>query len=264
MTARSQWQSRIMTRDWGCADSVHLNRVVSPRPPWLFPELDHLQESVKRVVLIPALALTQCLRFISGRTQNKRPGKWNAWAEKQNTMRSTWIDWNEPASTKPGQARGWRGEKGSRQSSEGLICLAQWETPPELGKRSGPWLVPDSHAFHSSPSHYRQITTATSINSLIGSVKQAETCGGGTSELNSKRRPPRCLHQRTRSTLKVSIIMQVEKTIGKYQAKTIQSLRTSALGLWVCFAINLRSILAGLIMRAAVIPQDKFPQKRKP
>lgn len=142
--------------------------------------------------------------------------------------------------------------------------------PREPGKRSGPWLVPDSpeknqtHAFHSSPSHYRQITTATSINSLIGSVKQAATSGGGTSALNSKRRPPRCLNQRTRSTLKVSIIMQVEKTMGKYQAKTIQSLHTSALGLWVCFAISLRSILAGLIMRAAVIPQDKFPQKRKP
>lgn len=145
------------------------------------------------------------------------------------------------------------------------------EKPPlEPGKRSGPWLVPDSpeknqtHAFHSSPSHYRQITTATSMNSLIGSVKQAETSGGGPSELNSKRRPPRCLNQRTRSTLKVSIMMQVEKTMGEYQAKTIQSLRTSALGLWVCFAISLRSILAGLIMRAAVIPQDKFPQKRKP
>lgn len=177
--------------------------------------------------------------------------------------RSTWIDWNEPG-------QGLAGRERVPSKLRGPDLPRSMRNPPEPGKRSGTWLVPDSpeknqtHAFHSSPSHYRHIATATSINSLIGSVKQAETSGGGTSELNSKRRPPRCLNQRTRSALKVSIIMQVEKTMGEHQAKTIQSLRTSALGLWVCFAISLRSILAGLIMRAAVIPQDKFPQKRKP
>lgn len=73
------------------------------------------------------------------------------------------------------------------------------------------------------PGHYRQIRTAARINSLIGSVKQTETSNGRTIEWNSMSRRLRCLNQWTRSAFKVSIIMQVVKTIGKCQAKTIQS-----------------------------------------
>lgn len=45
------------------------SRITSPHRTFL--KVAHLQESMKKVVLIPALAPTQCLQFISSRIQNK-------------------------------------------------------------------------------------------------------------------------------------------------------------------------------------------------
>lgn len=150
----------------------------------------------------------------------QRTGKWNAWAERQRTMWCTWIEWNELALTKPGR---WE-----RVPSKlwGLICLTEWETP-QSRKKLDPWLVlvkkKKDTCFPFFSSHYHYIRTAVWINSLIGSVKQTETSHIGTIELNSMSCHLRCSNQRTRSAFKVSVIMQVAKTIGKCQTKTIQS-----------------------------------------
>lgn len=151
----------------------------------------------------------------------QRPVKWNAWAERQSTMQSTWIDRNELVLTKPG---GMGGGVRERVPSKlwGLICPSKLEKARPLTCTWLAWEKLDA-CFPFFLGHYRQIRTAARINSLIGSVKQTETSNGRTIEWNSMSRRLRCLNQWTRSAFKVSIIMQVVKTIGKCQAKTIQS-----------------------------------------
>lgn len=69
------------------------------------------------------------------------------------------------------------------------------------------------------------------------------------------------VNQPTRSASRVSVITQVAQRIGKCQTKTIQStsrISITPLGLFC----NKPAVVfvAGLIMRAAAIPPDKFPR----
>lgn len=184
----------------------------------------------------------------------QRPSKWNAWAERQRTIRCTWIDWNELVLTKPG--------KWERVPSKlwGLICLTEWETP-QSQEKTDPWLVHVGKkwdtCFLFSSSHYHTIRTAVWIKSLIGSVKPTQADHTGTTELNSMSHRLQCSKSHGLSN---NAGWKENRQVSEQNNPIHITHQHPAVGF--CFAISLQLSLAGLITRAAAILQDKFPHNR--
>lgn len=156
-------------RLWGTY-STNLNRVVSPQPPW------HFWTTVDQAVLHPTFTPTQSQIRNKGSTEER--GK--TWSRVSlNRLKRT--------SLKAGRMR------------KGPVKALIMKNPCNTGRHQA--LSPEER-FPFIPSHYHQIGTAATINTLIGSVKQMES-NERTIELNSMQ----CL----KSMLKVSAIKQVSR-----------------------------------------------------
>lgn len=193
----------------------YLNRVVSP-PSDIFkvsPPPGKRETSGPN----PCLSSDSVAPVHLQHNSKQRPGKWNAWAERQHTMWSTWMDWNELVLTKPG---GWERVPSKLR---GLICLIEWETPRSW-KKPATWLVPVTDtSFPFFSGHYHCITTAAWINSLIASVKQTETGNIRTVELNSMNPPSSALEPVDKVSVQSLSNNAGGKDNRKCQTKTIQS-----------------------------------------